>query len=372
MIQGLKVGFREEAIRKIMNNMESVLRSGHLIHGEFYVQFQDLLKDCFCKNRAVLTNSSTSAHEILFHLLAREADLKKKERPGLVCQGNAYPSVVIAARRQGLNVVLVDIDPETLSFPVDSKAVGELNPIVHITHIGGVTNKNISEIAHKCRVDNGATIVEDVAHSIGSRYAGRGKAGCLGDFAICSFFATKPLNCAEGGAIVTNSDLAENAERMTRYGKVDLFGDPCLMLEGFSARFSEINAAIGVVAFEEAFGFVKTRRRQIAEKYISSLSDKIKIVDHGESSFYKFIVWDDRIYREDFKKYMAEKGITLSSCVFDRTIQDQPIFANDRILQSYDIPMCKKFCSEHFCLPMHEFLTDEEVDTVIEEVLNYV
>ena len=57
----------------------------------------------------------------------------------------------------------------------------------------------------------GALFLEDAAHSIGSTQDGR-PVGSLADLTTYSFFPTKNLTTAEGGAVVTaDADLAARA-----------------------------------------------------------------------------------------------------------------------------------------------------------------
>jgi L-glutamine:2-deoxy-scyllo-inosose/3-amino-2,3-dideoxy-scyllo-inosose aminotransferase len=109
----------------------------------------------------------------------------------VVCDVNAVP-------------VLVDVDPTT--FCIDpAKVEAALSPRtraiipVHLYHRMADMDR-ILKIARK----HGVHVIEYAAHSHGSQWDDKG-AGSLGSFGSFSFQSSKSMNCAEGGALVTNS-----------------------------------------------------------------------------------------------------------------------------------------------------------------------
>ena len=71
------------------------------------------------------------------------------------------------------------------------------------------------------------SLLEDAAHSIGSRYRGR-PVGTLADLTTFSFFPTKNMTTAEGGAVATSDPaLATRAARFHNIGLVRERGRAC-------------------------------------------------------------------------------------------------------------------------------------------------
>jgi L-glutamine:2-deoxy-scyllo-inosose/3-amino-2,3-dideoxy-scyllo-inosose aminotransferase len=109
-----------------------------------------------------------------------------------VCDVNAVP-------------ILVDVQPDTMC--IDPRRVEEaitrrtraIMP-VHLYHRMADMDRILS-IARKHRLH----VVEDCAHSHGSRWDGRGS-GSLGEFGSFSFQSSKTIRSFEGGALLTNSE----------------------------------------------------------------------------------------------------------------------------------------------------------------------
>ena len=82
----------------------------------------------------------------------------------------------------------------------------------------------------KCR-EFGVRIIEDCAHSIGSKYKGR-KVGSWGDLSLFSFEGTKYIVTGEGGMVLANDPILLDKLRKTQrtgfarlYGKIYLSDD---------------------------------------------------------------------------------------------------------------------------------------------------
>ena len=98
----------------------------------------------------------------------------------------------------------------------------------------------------------GLTLLEDAAHAIGARHAGRhlGTFGAAGAF---SFFSNKNLAVGEGGAVVTDDDaLAERMRLLRSHGMTTLTWDRHrghaagydVVALGFNYRIDEPRAAL--------------------------------------------------------------------------------------------------------------------------------
>lgn len=101
--------------------------------------------------------------------------------------------------------VLVDADPETYC-PDPSLVEAAITPrtraIVVVHLYNSLTDMDrILEIARR----HGLYVVEDCAHSHGSRWRGQG-VGSIGDIGTFSFQASKTLTAGEGGFVTTNDE----------------------------------------------------------------------------------------------------------------------------------------------------------------------
>jgi len=101
----------------------------------------------------------------------------------------------------------------------------------------------------------------DAAHAFGSANGARA-VGSFGDLDIFSFHATKSLNTAEGGAVVTNDDqLAARVRLMQNFGFV---GQDQVIALGINGKMNEMSAAMGLTSLESMSEFLAVARRNHA------------------------------------------------------------------------------------------------------------
>ena len=123
----------------------------------------------------------------------------------------SVPSAVVNA---GLQVVLYDVDPATLSPVPESlaRAVGNRTLAVVVCHLHGYLADldDVRQITAPC----GVPVIDDAAQSMGAEFRGR-PAGTCGDAGLFSLSRGKNINAIDGGIIITDRDeLAEILERV--------------------------------------------------------------------------------------------------------------------------------------------------------------
>lgn len=128
-------------------------------------------------------------------------------KPGdeVIVPGLTWVATAQAALDIGANVVLADVNPETLCLDPGAfeKAITPRTRAVIPVHLYGCMC-DMDAIMAIARRHN-LKVVEDVAHQHGSRWRNQG-AGAIGDAGSFSFQQSKPLTCGEGGAVTTNDD----------------------------------------------------------------------------------------------------------------------------------------------------------------------
>jgi dTDP-4-amino-4,6-dideoxygalactose transaminase len=168
--------------------------------------------------------------------------------------------------------VFADIDPRTLCIDPAriEAAITERTEAILATHVYG--NPCEVEKIEKLAQSYGLKVIYDGAHAFGVRYKDRSLLS-YGDFATCSFHATKVFHTIEGGAVITNSDdLAWLIQRYRSFGHV---GDEHYYTFGINGKNSEFNAAMGLINLKHLPDIIEARR-QIFEIYDSTLSfDKL-------------------------------------------------------------------------------------------------
>jgi UDP-4-amino-4,6-dideoxy-N-acetyl-beta-L-altrosamine transaminase len=231
--------------------------------------------------------------------------------------------------------------------------------------------------------DAGVLLLEDAAHSIGSTYKGR-PVGSLADLTTFSFFPTKNMTTAEGGAVL--SPDAELVRRAHQFHFIGLERDRSRMRYpdegpwhqevhewGLNYRLPDVLAALGLsqLARLEAF---KQRRDEVFTRYQEGLAgvDGVRLPSRREDvdpiwHLYPLRVLGGR--RREVFEGLREAGIGVQ--VNYLPVYRHPLF-EDLGYRRGMCPVAEAFYAEEISLPMHAALGDDDVERVIEAVRDVV
>lgn len=153
--------------------------------------------------RVLFTDSGTSALTLALSGAASVRDDARVALPGFGCY-----DLITAARGAGVEPVLYDLDPRTLSPDPSSlrRAMGSGVAAVVAAHLYGVPVDldEITEFADGA----GALMVEDAAQGVGASYRAR-PLGSFGSVAALSFGRGKGLSGGGGGALLAHDATGE-------------------------------------------------------------------------------------------------------------------------------------------------------------------
>jgi dTDP-4-amino-4,6-dideoxygalactose transaminase len=124
------------------------------------------------------------------------------------------------AAQLGAKIVFADIQSDTGNInpqAVAAAVTSRTKAIVAVDYAGHPADLDeLRAIADRHSI----FLIEDAAHSLGSRYKGR-PVGSIADLTTFSFFPTKNMTTAEGGAVASlDPALLERAKRFSRQGLV--------------------------------------------------------------------------------------------------------------------------------------------------------
>lgn len=120
----------------------------------------------------------------------------------------------------GARVVFADVEEDTANLDPDAveAVIGPRTRAVTAVDYAGHPAEY--DVLRKIASRAGAVLVADAAHSVGSRYHDR-PVGTLADLTTFSFFPTKTITTAEGGAVATaDVELLRRARRFRNHGLV--------------------------------------------------------------------------------------------------------------------------------------------------------
>jgi len=221
----------------------------------------------------------------------------------------------------------------------------------------------------------GLFLLEDGAQGFGGAIDTK-KSCSFGDISTTSFFPAKPLGCyGDGGAIFTdNDDWAELIRSYAVHGKGgnDKYNNVRI---GMNSRLDTIQAAIllpKLKAFEE---YELDAVNQIAGWYNDLLKDTdlvLPIVKKGYvSSWAQYTIQlPERIERNEFQLCLKSKGIP-TMVYYAKPMHMQKAFKNTDSAQA-ECNVTTMLCENVLSLPMHPYLTYQEIEFICNCVLEYL
>lgn len=211
------------------------------------------------------------------------------------------------------------------------------------------------------------TVVEDCAQAIGAADAGRA-VGTVGRAAATSFYPTKNLGAmGDGGALLTNDDgLAERARALRNYGQSAQYEHRDL---GLNSRLDELHAAILRDAFLPRLAEWTDHRRDVARRYLAKIDNRavglLRPRPEGDPVWHLFPVLVAADRRDAFRQHLKGEGV-VTGIHYPRVIPDQDAL---RTYEAYDVVFppdnARRLAACEVSLPVHPFLTDAEVETVV-------
>ena len=205
----------------------------------------------------------------------------------------------------------------------------------------------------------GMDLIEDGAQGFGGSIGDK-KACSFGDISTTSFFPAKPLGCyGDGGALFTNNDeWAEILRSLRVHGKgADKYDNVRL---GFNSRLDTLQAAVLQVKLKHFDKELETVNR-VSRKYDKLLAGKVKtpLVPKGyTSSWAQYTIQSPD--RDAIQARLKAAGIP-SMVYYPRTMSQQTAFA---YLGQKPSPVAEKLTKTVLSLPMHPYLTDEEIEQI--------
>jgi len=158
---------------------------------------------------------------------------------------------------RGITPVFCDVDPRTHNLdPAQVEAlVSPKTTGVLAVHLWGrpCDVEALEAITERHKL----TLLFDAAHAFGCSYRGR-PVGRLGLAEVFSFHATKFVNSAEGGAVVTDDD--ELADRLRLLRNFGFTGYDTVAQLGINAKMSEFAGAVGLTNLESMDEVIEVNR----------------------------------------------------------------------------------------------------------------
>jgi len=358
---------QQKRIRKpLEKRINKILDHGAYIMGPEVFELEEKLADYCGVKHAISCSSGTDA--LLIPLMAWGVG------PGDAVFTTPFTYVATAEVISILGATPVFVDVYESTFNIDCEKLeneikktiseGKLKPkaIIPVDLFGlPARYRMINDIAIKYDLK----VIEDAAQSFGGAI-GNQKVGTFGDVAATSFYPAKPLGCyGDGGAIFTNNDeLAQECKAIRIHGtKVDKYNSEMIGLNG---RLDSIQAAV------------------LLEK-LSIFDEELEMRNIVDSNYRKYLN-NAQYHPNNYHSAHALFSVTLGShekrnnLINKLSLKDIPTVIYYKLpihmmnAFSYlgysegNFPVSEKLSQTIVSLPMHPYITDSQVDTLISEL----
>ena len=314
-------------------------------------------------------------HEETFNMDAEDLDRAIKQ---VLAEGRLQPRVIVAVDLFGL--------------PADYQA------------IRAVADKYGLLILEDGAQGFGGSVIPGDGPSVIPSEAKESRACSFGDISTTSFFPAKPVGCyGDGGAVFTDNDeWASLIESYRVHGKGKFKYDNVRI--GLNSRLDTVQAAVLQVKLKAFADYELDAVNAAAERYTSLLGGGVAtpvIPDGYRSSWAQYTIrLKDRAQRDGLQAHLKSLGIP-SMVYYPKPMHLQTAFAdfstrpsglgrndkevdclgrNDSVSLSFraksrnlDLcPVATSLCDRVLSLPMHPYLTEEQIQTVCNAIIDYL
>jgi dTDP-4-amino-4,6-dideoxygalactose transaminase len=277
----------------------------------------------------------------------------------------------------GATPVFVDVDPVTFNLDLADLErrlalviqEGRLRPraVVGVDLFGLPADwPAIEAICAK----HGMFALDDAAQGFGAALHGK-RLGRWGHAAALSFYPTKTLGCyGDGGALLT-----DDADRAELYRQLRTHGEGKTRYEvlrtGMNGRLDTMQAAV-LLAKLPLFEAELAARTKVAGLYGEGLRGLVQVpssipgADHAWGLY--SVVLPAGVDRARVQDVLKSHGVP-SGIYYPKPLHHQPAYAGAHVAGIAGgpppLPVSEALCQRILSLPMHPYLTDDEVSRVI-------
>jgi dTDP-3-amino-2,3,6-trideoxy-4-keto-D-glucose/dTDP-3-amino-3,4,6-trideoxy-alpha-D-glucose/dTDP-2,6-dideoxy-D-kanosamine transaminase len=346
----------------ILQKIKKVVMNGEFTLGRPVDEFEKRYSKMVQTKHAVGVGSGTDA---LF--LSLKA-LCIKEGDEVITTTYTFYATVGAIVTAGATPVFVDIGPDYNINPllIEDKITDKTKAIIPVHWAGKPCEMDtINSIAKKHNI----FVIEDACHGIQATYKGR-PAGSLGDIGCFSFHPLKNLNVWGDGGIITTSN-SKIADKLTLIRSHGLAGrDECLEFS-YNSRLDTIQAVVANHVLDK-MDVITDSRISNANYLDAGLSSITQITiphreDHIKQVYHLYSIQCQN--RDALKAYLVNNGVD-AKIHYPVPMHRQPA-AKYLNYKADDFPMAEQVAAHTLSLPVHEFITKNNLDTMINLIKSF-
>jgi perosamine synthetase len=366
----------------------SALKRWSITQGQIAEDFGQALADYTGAKYGIAVSSGTAA----LHVAVAALDIKAGDE--VITCPMTFCATANSVLYQGGTPVFVDIDETTLNIDptkIEEKITSKTKAIMPIDFRGHPAPLyEIKKIADKY----GLKVIEDGAHSIGSKYTVDGNDYMCGDGIhadICtfSFHPVKHITTGEGGAVLTNDPkLYKKMGFLRKHGldrqeemfcKEKRISSWIYEMEslGFNYRMNEFQAALGLSQLSR-IEKNKQRRREIVAHYNEQFKEFGELILPYES---KSVNSNFHIYVLQVKENKYFDRYDLFTHLLTKDFLPMVHYIPTHLLQYYknrygykrgDFPNAESYYDRTISIPMYPSLRDSEIEKTVNDISDFI
>lgn len=358
-----------------------VLKSDYLTCGPKITELEQKLCEITGAKYAVVCSNGTAA----LHIACQAAGVGEQDE--VITTPITFAASANCALYCGAKPVFADIDPNTYNISpksVEEKIGEKTKAVVAVDFTGQAVE--LEELQNICQ-KNKLVLIEDGAHSIGTKYNGKA-VGSIADMTTFSFHPVKTVTGGEGGAVLTNNE--QYYKKLLLYRAHGITRDPELLEReshgswyyeqidlGMNYRMTDIQAALILSQLDKLSAFSK-RRKEIVERYNQAFSEIPELfvqqeIPESDTTRHLYIL---RLKletltcsRREFFEAMAAEGICCN--VHYIPVYYHPYYEKMGYQKGL-CPQAEKLYEEIMSLPLYYAMSDGDVEDVIHAVKKVV
>ena len=341
---------------EFLDAIDRVGSSGQLLNGSYTSEFELSIRQRTDRRYAIAVNSCSQA--LLFTNLYYAAE---KYARIMAMPAVSFVATLNAAALSNFDTRYVDVDKHGLmNLDTIEEQMGDSTVINYVNLAGNMVDYNRLKLIITM-FKSEQPIIEDAAQSFGAKI-GEIPSGKAGTVSVLSFDPMKNLPAFNGGGMILTDDhdLARHALNLRDNGRQDGF-----TVAGTNSRMSEMDCACMLVKLKY-FDQWQERRTQIAHYYTSQLKD---IVDTPSAMPNVTHAWSKYIIRSCDRtaigKWLLDRGIEA------KNNYTSPLYRFPHSPSPGSLRHANEFCAENISLPIYPELTDAEVESVADAILDF-
>ncbi len=353
---------------KIPKAIEKVLAHGGYILGPEVQKLEEKLIGYTQAEDAITCSNGTDALRLLL--------LAYKVGPGdaVFVPTFTFASTAEVVAESHATPVFIDVCPHTFNIDPKSleKAIASLDKKLTPKGIIAVDLFGLPadyDALHEVAQHHNLWVISDAAQSFGGGIGDK-KVGNFTVATTTSFFPSKPLACyGDGGAVFTNDKDLSTVIRSLRNHGCGVHRYDHIHI-GLNSRLDTIQAAV-LLEKLAIFPQELARRQEIAQFYTNELREVVQVplVPKGKTHAWGLYTIATQIdQREGLMAALQESGVP-NNVYYRKPLHLQPAYQHFPSATE-QLKNAEMACNKVLSLPMHPYLTDDQLSYICKQVKN--